>query len=132
MKDEEENYNLTQELLTTQYSLKRTQCALQESKMEIEKFQEKLQRSHLPSYTPFIHIHKYLEHMKESHEMVGHEMHLVLYVLEDCAYKFEENQALDKFSRENSSCFLERVSSPWKRKMRSPQLDHTLMKNMKP
>ena len=35
LKDEEENYKLTQELLTTQYSLKSTQCALQESQMEI-------------------------------------------------------------------------------------------------
>ena len=58
LKDEEEICNLTQELMTTQYSLKNTQCALQESKMVIEQLHEKLQRSYLPSYTPFIHIHK--------------------------------------------------------------------------
>ena len=37
--------------------------------------------------------------MEESHEMVDHEIHLVLHVLEDCANKFEENQALDLFQR---------------------------------
>ena len=37
LKDEEEICKLTQDLLTTQDSLKSTQCALQESKMEIEK-----------------------------------------------------------------------------------------------
>ena len=57
-KDEEDIFNLTQELLTTQDSLKSTQCALQESKMEVEQLHEKLQKSYLPSYTPFNHIHK--------------------------------------------------------------------------
>ena len=87
-------------MLTTQDSLKRTQCALQENKMEIEKLGEKLQRSYLPSYTPNNHIHKddcILDHIEESHEMVDHEMHLVLHVLEDCVDKIEENQALDIF-----------------------------------
>ena len=37
--------------------------------------------------------------MEESHDMVDHEMHLVLHVLEDCADKLEENQALDLFQR---------------------------------
>ena len=54
----EEICKVTQDLLTTQDSLKSTQCALQESKMEIEKLHEKLKRYYLPSYTPFIHIHK--------------------------------------------------------------------------
>ena len=84
LKDEEEICNLTQELLTTQDSLKSTEGALQESKMEIEQLHEKLQRSHLPSYSPFNHIHKAdcsLEHMEESHDMVDHEMQLVLHVL---------------------------------------------------
>ena len=58
LNDEEENYKLTQELLTTQYSLKSTQCAIQDSRMDIEQLHEKLQRSHLPSYTPFRHLHK--------------------------------------------------------------------------
>ena len=35
LKDEEDIFNLTQELLTTQDSFKRTQCTLQESNMEI-------------------------------------------------------------------------------------------------
>ena len=35
LKDEEYICKITQYLLTTQYSLKSTQCALQESKMEI-------------------------------------------------------------------------------------------------
>ena len=90
LKDEEEICKLTQESLTTQDSLKSSQGALQESKMEIEQLHEKLQRSHLPSYTPFNHLHKVdciLEHMEESHEMVDHEMHLVLHVLENCAKK---------------------------------------------
>ena len=102
MKDEEEIYKLTKELLTTQYSLKNTQCALQESKMVIEKLHENLQRSYLPSYTPFIHIHKddyILENMEEYHGMLDHEMHLVFQVLEDCADKFDENQALALFQR---------------------------------
>ena len=47
LKDEEEIYKLTQELMTTQDSLKSTKFALQESKMVIEKLHEKLQRSHL-------------------------------------------------------------------------------------
>ena len=89
---------LRQYLLTTQYSLKSTQCALQESNMEIEKLHEKLQRYYLPSYTPFSHSHKadcILDHIKESHDIMDHEMHSVLYVLEECAYKLDENQALD-------------------------------------
>ena len=82
--------------MTTQYSLKSTQCALQESKMDIEKLHEKLQRYYLPSYTPFSHPHKsdcILDHMEESNEMVDHAMHLVLHVLEDCIDKIDENQA---------------------------------------
>ena len=82
-------------MLTTQDSLKSTQCALQESKMEIEQLHDKLQRSYLPSYTPFNHLYKddcILDHMEESHEM-----HLVLHVLEDGAYKLDGNQALDIF-----------------------------------
>ena len=70
--------------------------------MEIEQLHEELQRFHLPSYTPFSHLHKVdciPNHMEESHEMVDHEMHLVLHVLEDCANKLEENQALDLFQR---------------------------------
>ena len=81
LKDEEEIWNITHELLTTQDSLKTTQCSLQDSKMEIEQLHEKLQRSHLPSDTPFNHLHKHvcsIEHMEESHDMVDHEMHLVL------------------------------------------------------
>ena len=86
--------------MTTKNSLKSTQCALQESKMEIEQLHEKLQRSYLPSYTPFSYVHKadfILEQMEESHDMVDHEMHLVLQVLEDGADKFDENQALGLF-----------------------------------
>ena len=52
--------------------------------MEIEQLHEKLQRSYLPSYTPFSHSHKadcILEKREESHEMVDHEMHLELQVL---------------------------------------------------
>ena len=37
--------------------------------------------------------------MKECHDMVDHEMHLVFHVLEDCADKIDENQALDLFQR---------------------------------
>ena len=65
---------------------------------------EKLQISYLPSYTPFNHIEKddcILDHMEESHEMVDHGMHLVFHVLEDCAYKLDENQALDISQRKN-------------------------------
>ena len=88
LKDEEDIFKLTQELLTTQESLKSTQCALQESKMKIGQLHKKLQRSYLPSNTPFNHLHKVdciLYHMEESHDMVDYEMHLVLHVLEDCA-----------------------------------------------
>ena len=79
LKDKEYIRNLIQDLLTTQDSLKSTQCALQESRMDIEKLHEKLQRSYLPSYTPFNQIHKdyfILDHMEESHEMVDREIHL--------------------------------------------------------
>ena len=72
LKDGEEISKLAQDLLTTQDSLKSTQCALQESKMEIEKLHEKLKRYYLPSYTPFNHLHKadcILEQREESHEM---------------------------------------------------------------
>ena len=102
LKDEEKNYKITQELLTTQDSLNNTQCALQESKMEIEQLHEELQIFHLPSYTPFIHLHKdywILDHMEEYHEMVDHEMHSVLHVLEDYANNLDENQALDLSQR---------------------------------
>ena len=81
--------------MTTQDSLKSTQCTLQESKMEIEKLHEKLQISYLPSYTPLNHLHKVdciLEQMEESHEM-----HLGLQVREDRVDKFDENQALGLF-----------------------------------
>ena len=59
--------------------------------MEIEQLHDKLQRSHLPSYTRFNHLHKadcILENMEESHEIVDHEMHLVLHVIGDYADKF--------------------------------------------
>ena len=103
LKDEEEICKLTQESLTTQDSLKSSQGALQESKMEIEQLHEKLQRSHLPSYTPFIHLHKVdyiIEHMEEYHEMVDHEMHFLFHVLENCANKLAQNQALDLFKKQ--------------------------------
>ena len=58
LKDEEDFCNRIQDLMTTQDSLKSTPCALQESKMEIERLHEKLQRSYLPSYTSFSHVHK--------------------------------------------------------------------------
>ena len=48
LKDGEDICKLTQDLMTTQDSLKRTQCALQDSKMEIEQIHEKLKNSHLP------------------------------------------------------------------------------------
>ena len=102
LKDEEEICKVTQELFTTQYSLKSTQCALQQSKMDIEKLHEKFQRSYLPSYTPFNHPHNndcILDHMEEYHEMVDHDMHLVLQVLVDGAYKLDGKQALDIFHR---------------------------------
>ena len=98
LKDEEEICKLTQDLLTTQDSLKSTQCALQDSKMEIKQLHEKLQRSHLPSYISFRHPHKadcIIDHMEEPREMVDHDMHSVLHVLEDCANKLNENQSLD-------------------------------------
>ena len=72
LKDEEYIFKLTQELMSTQDSFKNTQCALQGSKMEIEKLHEKLQRSYLPSYTPLFHPHKVdciLHNMEEYHEM---------------------------------------------------------------
>ena len=37
--------------------------------------------------------------MEESHEMLDHEMHMVLHVLDDCADKLDENQALEIFQR---------------------------------
>ena len=58
LKDEEEIFKLTQDLLTTQDSLKSTEFALQESKMEIQKLHDKLKRYYLPSYTPFSYLHK--------------------------------------------------------------------------
>ena len=64
------------------------------------KFQKNLQRSHLPSYTQVNHLHKadcILEHMEKYREMVDHEMHLFLHVLENCADKHDQNQALDLF-----------------------------------
>ena len=70
--------------------------------MDIEQLHEKLQRSHLTSYTPFNHLHKdycTLEHMEESHEMVDHDIHLVFHVLKDCADKLDENQALELSQR---------------------------------
>ena len=57
--------------------------------------------------------------MEGSHEMVDHEMHLVLHVLEEFVDKLDENQPLD-ISHRNLSCFLERVFSPWKIHMSSP------------
>ena len=91
---------ISQKIFSTQDSLKSTQGALQESKIEIDQLHEKLKRSHLPSYTPFSHLHKAdcsIEHMEESHEMVDHEMHLVFHVLENCADKPDQNQELDLF-----------------------------------
>ena len=70
--------------------------------MEIEELHEKLQRSNLPSYTPFNHPHKVdciLDNMEGYHEKVDHVMNLVLHVLEDYADKLDENQALDLFQR---------------------------------
>ena len=70
--------------------------------MDIKKVDEKFQISYLPSYTPFRHPHNIaciLDHIEESHEMVDHEMHVVLHVLQDYVDKLEENQALDLFQR---------------------------------
>ena len=70
--------------------------------MEIEKLHEELEIFHLPSYTPFNHIHNndcIHDHMEEYHDMVDHEMHLFLHVLKDCTDKLEENQALHLFHR---------------------------------
>ena len=58
LKDGEEICKLSQDLLTTQDSLKSTQCALQESKMEIEKLHENLKKYYVSFYTPLSHIHK--------------------------------------------------------------------------
>ena len=58
LKDGEEIFKLSQDLLTTQDSLKITQCALQESKIEIEKIHEKFQTYYLHYYTPLINLHK--------------------------------------------------------------------------
>ena len=55
-----------------------------------------------PPTTPFNHPHKadcILDHMEKYHELLDHEMHLVLNVLEDRADKLDENQALDLFYR---------------------------------
>ena len=104
LNDGEEIFKLTQDLLTTQDSLKSTQCALQESKMEIEKIHEKLKRYYLPSYTPFIHIHKHdfiLEQREESHEMVDHEMHLDLQVLVKSYEEENISQALIEVERKD-------------------------------
>ena len=63
--------------------------------MDIKKVDEKFQISYLPSYTLLKHPHKVdciLDHMEESHEM-----HLVLHVLENCAYNPDQNQALVLF-----------------------------------
>ena len=90
--------------------------------MEIEKLHEKLQISHLSSYIPFIHIHKdgfIIENMEEPHDMVDHEIHSFLHVLENYENKLDENQALD-LSQRKLEFFLERVSSPWKIHMSSP------------
>ena len=68
--------------------------------MDIEKLLKKLQRSHLPNYTPSNHLRKadcILEHMEEYHEMVDHEMHLVFHVLENCADKPDQIEALELF-----------------------------------
>ena len=99
LKDEEVIWNITQELLTTQDSLNITQGALQESKMEIEQLHEKVQRSHLASYTPFDHLHKVdciLEEKEESHEM-----HLDLQVLVKSYEEENIGQALSEDERKD-------------------------------
>ena len=68
--------------------------------MEIEQLHEKLQRSYLPSYTPFNHPDKAYcirDIMEEYHEMVDYDMHFVFHVLEDCEDRIDENQAFDLF-----------------------------------
>ena len=77
--------------------------------MEIEQLHEEFQIFHLPSYTPFIHLHEancIPNHMEEYHEM-----HLVLHVLEDCANKLDENQALDISHRKLESFYGESLFS---------------------
>ena len=37
--------------------------------------------------------------MEDTHSMVDHEMNLFFHVLEECADRIEENQALDLFQR---------------------------------
>ena len=37
--------------------------------------------------------------MEEPHDLVDHEMHLVLHVLEECVDNIDENQTLDIYQR---------------------------------
>ena len=51
LKDDEEIFNLNDELMATQYYLRITQISLFEFNIEIEKLHQEFQRSHIPSYT---------------------------------------------------------------------------------
>ena len=70
--------------------------------MDIEKFHERLQRLHLPSYTPVNHPHKVdyiLDYIKEPHDMVDHEVHSFFHVLEEYVDNLDDNKALDLSQR---------------------------------
>ena len=57
LKDDEEICKFNYELMDTQDSLRSTQSALLDSKMDIDKLHQELQRSHILSYTSVSPFH---------------------------------------------------------------------------
>ena len=102
LKDDEEICKINDELMTTQDSLRSTQISLQGSNMEIEKLHIELQRSHIPSYIPVIHsplVDDIQSSMEEHHEMVVHEVHDGMHVIEEFCDTNDESQAHVTYQR---------------------------------
>ena len=86
LKDEEDICKLNDELMDTKYYLISTQSYLLEYNMEIDKIQQVLRRSHIFSCTLVNHytlVDDIQSSMEEPHEMVVHEVHDDMHVLEE-------------------------------------------------
>ena len=88
LRDAKEVDKITLELESTQESLKSTQYALQEFKIQIEQLHEEFPRSHCSSYPHMVDC--IIDYMEETNEMVDDEVCYISYVLEETMDEIDE------------------------------------------
>ena len=124
LKNVEDNYNLSNDLESTQN-------ALQKSMVQIEQLQNRSQGSLTPSYIWNIHPMDEIIYVtkEEPHVMVEDEVHVDMQVLKRLHSNTKETKHLFLF-RGIMSCLLVRVAQPWRRQMISQKMDQPIMDNM--